>query len=627
MCGIAGILSKSIQPDEMEQKLNTAQRVQAHRGPDAAANQLFQAAGWQIGFAFQRLAILDLSEAGNQPMQSASGQSWIIYNGEVYNYREVRADLQKEGCIFKTECDTEVVLTALEHWGPEAAMNRFNGMWAFAWLDLRNERIVLSKDRAGVKPLYYYTGPDGFYFSSEIKTILEMSGQKFDINMQVAGEYLLQSLLDTSNDTFFAGIQKAPAGHWCSLDLSQENMPVHFRPYWSLPVGEETVGSSEDLFEEVRALFFDAVRLRLRSDVPLGVLLSGGLDSSSIAAAMQQILGKDSDLNILSMVSESTKYDESGYIDIMGKTLGCPVHKVRIDLHLDNAMELLETVCWHNDEPILSFSNVAHYLLMEQARARGITVILSGQGADELLCGYLKYLGFYVQYLVRQGSIGEALGLLHSFYRRKTVLSQFAVSDAKRYLPSILRPREADIRGARLMEYQPVFSALPAGMKVQERQALDVQRFSVPTLVHYEDRMSMAHSREIRVPFLDYRLIEKLVRLPMTYKLNGGWTKYVMRRAMEPDLPAAITWRKDKQGFINPESDWLKHDLRAAIQAVFKDPSSHIYRQNIISREQMLKKYAAFCAQPPDRGAIAYKDIFAPLALEIWLRRFEKYIS
>jgi asparagine synthase (glutamine-hydrolysing) len=310
----------------------------------------------------------------------------------------------------------------------------------------------------------------------------------------------------------------------------------------------------------------------------------------------------------------------------MAEYLGCGVDKVVLDLRPDRAFALLEQVCWFNDEPIGSFSNVAHYLLMKHARERNITVILSGQGADELLCGYKKYVGFYLYQLLREGRIAKALQVCTDFLRRGTILNQFTMGEAKRYLPAFLRPGENDIRGSKLKD----ISISAAGMQdcgsLMDRQHLDVERYSVPVLVHYEDRMSMAWSREIRVPFLDYRLVEKLVPLEVEQKISHGWTKYIFRKSMETMLPREIAWRKDKQGFVNPQSEWLKNDLKDGVFGYFA-PDSLMSKFGLVNVHELQKKYAIYCRQKPRRGIISFKDIFNPLALEIWLQKYESYIA
>jgi len=397
-------------------------------------------------------------------------------------------------------------------------------------------------------------------------------------------------------------------------------------PYWEPNLINHHDLPIADSIKKLRNLFFEAVKIRLRSDVPVGVLLSGGIDSSSIASAVQYLNGADGDLNLLSAVSNDSKFDESPFINKVSAYLNRPVTKIVTDLHAKTAIHKLEEATWFNDQPLISFSNVAHYLLMQKARERGITVMLSGQGADELLCGYRKYLGFYILSLVRLGQIKEAQTTIYQFWRNNTVLNQFSFSEAKRYLPQWMCKTELNHRGENLSNFEPLAVGLSGGMSIQQRQWLDLQKFSVPALTHYEDRMSMASSREIRLPFLDVRLIEFLLPLAANLKLRYGWTKYIFRKAMEEYLPAEIIWRKDKQGFINPQSEWLKNELRAEILAYFST-KSRIFKFGLVNRSILLKKYYAFCRQRPGRGKIWFKEIFNPLALEIWLRKYETWIA
>jgi len=330
--------------------------------------------------------------------------------------------------------------------------------------------------------------------------------------------------------------------------------------------------------------------------------------------------------NLLSAVSNDPRFDESTFIDLMARHIDSQVSKVTLDFEPARALELLDQVCWHNDEPVTSFSNVAHYLLMQKARELGITVVLSGQGADELLCGYRKYLGFYLQHLAREGRWLEAARVYAGFRARGTILSQFSMKDASRYLPSFLRGKSADIRGPALQGFRPVAMGMQGCRDVTERQYKDLGQLSVPALLHTEDRMSMAFAREIRVPFMDYRMIRLLAPLPTSLKLRAGWTKHVFRRALEPLLPPGIVWRKDKQGFINPESEWLRGELRPAITAMFRGDSA-AYDLGLIDRDQLLRKYEAYCAESHGRGRIFHREIFAALALQIWARRYGDSIS
>ena len=594
-----------------------------HRGPDGEASWSGQVGRCQLALGHTRLAIIDLSEGGRQPMFLPDESHGVIYNGEVYNYRELRAELEAAGAQFRTQTDTEVVLWALATWG-EAAFAKFNGMWALAWLDLRGRRLILCRDRFGIKPLYYYRNGTGLFFASEVKAILSGSGDRFAVNPVVVGRYLEQSLLDAQPETFLAGVRALPAGHLAALDLSDERGP-ELRPkaYWSIPEASPLdPGDEEGSIEFVRETFLDAVRIRLRSDVAVGVLLSGGVDSSSIAAAMGQALGNGGELHALSATSDRPEYDEAPFIRRAAEHLGCPVSWVRLERSPDEWFDLLGQVIYANDEPVGSFSTVAHYLLMQEARRLGITVLLSGQGADELLCGYRKFLGFYVRELVGSGRLGPAARLVVGFWKNGTVLSQFELSEAKRYMPAFMRPPEIDIRGPLLkdQDFRPEVGL--NGKHLRERQREDLYRFSVPALVHYEDRSSMAFAREIRLPFLDYRLVSALLPAAPELKLREGWTKWIFRKAMEPLLPPEIAWRKDKQGFINPQSEWLKHELRPKVEALLAGEMLSA-RCGLIDQAGLRRRYAAYCRQAPGRGAISFKDIFNPIVLELWTRRFE----
>lgn len=624
MCGIVGVISKNF---NIEATLKKAHEVQSHRGPDNHSEMIVEENGWKVGLAHQRLSIIDLAAASNQPM-FYKNKGAIIFNGELYNYLEIRKELEKEGIVFQTDSDTEVLLVSLHYYGIEEALKKFNGMWAFAWYDIENRKIYLCRDRIGIKPLQYYIEDNTLFFSSEIKTILEIVGKRFDLNEQKVGEYLAQSLLVTDEETFFKGIYRLPAGCYAEIDLQSQQLDMKIKSYWSLNADETTVEKSEEeLAREIKELFIDAVRIQLRSDVPIGVLLSGGIDSSAITAVMHELLGSKTNINIFSAVSNDKRFDESFFIDSVANHLKRPVHKVTLDFGPEEAMELLDIVNWYNDEPVGSFSNVAHYLLMKKARELGVTVILSGQGADELLCGYKKYVGFYIQQLIKQGKFLKATAVFAEFKKRGTVINQFSFQEAKRYIPEKFRPKEINILGQRVIEkYRPVSVGLGKIKDVRNRQILDIQRFSVPVLTHYEDRMSMAFSREIRVPFLDHRLVEKLVSLPIENKLNRGWTKYIFRKSMESLLPREVVWRKDKQGFVNPQSEWLKNELKEKVQDYFSNESLMV-QLGLINYEALNKKFIAYCSQPVNKGTIWFKEIFNPLALESWLRQYRKYIN
>jgi asparagine synthase (glutamine-hydrolysing) len=622
MCGLAGVIAVS--EVDCRLALERAQQIQAHRGPDGTGSLVQRVGNWSVGLGHQRLAIIDLSSTGSQPMTVDDGKHWLVFNGEAYNYLEVRPEVTAQGAHFDGTSDSEVLLRALSLWG-KAALPKFNGMWAFAWLDLQRQRLVLCRDRLGVKPLYLYVREGRVYFASELKTILEMSGERHRLNHQVVGEYALQSLLETSEETFFEGIVKVAPGSTVEFDLAAPTLTPRVESYWSLNPTESSA-SLDEAAAQVRELLIDAVRLRLRSDVPVGVLLSGGVDSSSLAACMQGVLGKGANLNLLSAVSDGGRFDESPFIDRMSEHLGLVPHKVRLDMDSRSALELLEKVCWYNDEPVGSFSNAAHFLLMKRARELGITVILSGQGADEIFCGYKKFVGFYIQRLLRERRWLSAGKTMLAYLRRGTVLNQFSIDEAKRYLPRLRSAESQSVAGPALAGYRFVPIGLQDGQSIRCRQVLDLKRLSVPVLTHYEDRMSMAWGREVRTPFLDYRVVEAALALPTNFKLAHGWTKYVLRKAMEPLLPPAIAWRRDKQSFVNPQGEWLKNELRSTVEDVLSEDSL-VFKLGLLSRQALRALYEKYRLQPAGRGSISFKEIFQPVALEVWLRNYRRYLT
>lgn len=624
MCGLAGLFG-SFGIERTRASVERMLQVQTHRGPDSTGSWCGTVNGVDIGLGLRRLKILDLSDAANQPMISQDGRFVLVFNGEIYNYVELREELKACGVTFRTQGDTEVLMQALIVWGPPA-FARLNGMWGLVLLDRVNGEIMLSRDRFGIKPLYTYYDEKGLFVSSEIKAILEVAGRKFQVTPGVADAYVHQGLLCTGSETFFKGIEEFPAGHLaiCRVeDIGKKRLDP--KRYWTIPTTVASELKESELIEAVRDTFIDAVKLRLRSDVPVGVLLSGGIDSSAIAATVHHLDPSRDDIKLISAVGENGNNDEQPFIDMMGNHLKRRVEKVVLDYPSSKALDMITEATWFNDEPIGSFSTLAHYLLMKRASDLGVTVLMSGQGADESLCGYSKYLGFYLQQLIASGQWLAAARVFATFMRKGTVFSQAKYREAKRYLPSWLRLLETDVRGPVLLAAgEWIHLGLNGG--VLDRQVADIEMFSVPALVHYEDRMSMARAREIRLPFLDYRLVSLLVPLPVEFKLRAGWTKWIFRRAMEPLLPHAIAWRKDKQNFIVPQNEWLRSELRGDLAKLLRSEWVS-ERLGLIDRRKFRIRYEAYLRQPAMGGRLGIKDIFAPISLELWARCFERYLS
>jgi asparagine synthase (glutamine-hydrolysing) len=542
----------------MGSKIELAHKIQNHRGPDMRGDVLLETSGERIVYlAHQRLSILDLSDAGRQPMQDSMRSSWLAYNGEVYNYRELAEAINFEA---SGGTDTEVILEYFRRFGVEKSLPKFNGMWGLAWKSDLDDVLYLTRDRAGVKPLYYTIRNNQLYFASEIKTLLALVGARQKINLQAVGEYLIQSLQDTSDATFFSNIFSITPGSYARISLSATQLQVNPVQYWDPFAASINQDDLKHPVDKVHEIVMDAVKLRLRADVPVGVLLSGGVDSSIIAACVKRIVGHESDnITVLSAVSPGMLGDESPFIDRVASHLELNPIKVSTAWGADESMALLRKVTWVNDTPLGSFSNVAFYLLMQRAREVGIKVILSGQGADELFCGYKKYLAFYLQQLLRRKDFIGLIKTGFKFWRNGVGLSQFNFTEARRYMN---RKVDNETLGPELKKsFKPLKLGM-AGTDISHRQWLDYRNFSVPYLTHYEDRSSMAFSREVRLPFLDYRLVELMLNAPIESKLFKGWTKYSLRKAFAKWLPPEIAWRKDKQGFTMPQEEWLRGDLK-----------------------------------------------------------------
>jgi asparagine synthase (glutamine-hydrolysing) len=606
--------------------LETAQAIQQHRGPDGQTVQRLKVGRWHVGLAHQRLAIIDLSDAGAQPMLSPSGRSLLTYNGEVYNYLELRSELEGRGVVFRTHTDTEVVAAACEEYGIAQALQRMNGMWAFLWIDLEEQRIYVARDRFGVKPLYLYQRDGVFACASEIKTLVRALALRCEVNVRAVATYLLALQQDTSEETFFEGVLKLAPGHYAELDGAAGTPVPRISRYWILD-GATEPPSETAAIEETRALLTDAARLRLRSDVPVGLLLSGGLDSSAIAALVSERLGPDSDLTFISAVSDDRDTDESPFIHTVARHLARPVTEVRLDFPAEQILPLIGRVTEQCDEPIGSFSCVAQNLLMQRAHERGVTVLLSGQGADEVFCGYRKYAAFQLQALARAGHWLAAMRLFAAFVQQRTVLNQFTMAEARRYLPHWLVPSSPQVTGPALEGQSLLCPPLGARDDLRDRQRADVESLSIPALTHWEDRNSMAWSREVRNPFLDYRLVRFGVNLPMTLKVRSGWTKYVLRRAVASSLPPSIVWRRDKRGFSTPEARLLRKELRGSVDELLA-PSAEMVRRGLVNPLAARARFGGFLnGSSPLGQSVGSRDIFQLISLELWLRAYRGNLS
>jgi asparagine synthase (glutamine-hydrolysing) len=608
MCGIFGAVTFDRPFERRDRRLFVEQTdMVSYRGPDSSgylgintANETVDSGEFDVFFGFRRLSIIDLSDAANQPLTDGKGR-WIIFNGEIFNYVELREELLQQGYEFSTASDTEVILKIYDLYG-EDGFDRLNGMWAFAIVDLPKRRVVLSRDRFSIKPLYYTRVSNKLYFASEIKQLLPFLRER-TLNKDVMYRYLVQAVADYSPETFFQDVVSVKAKH--NLILHMESGRVEEKRYWDYPEPERM--SASDAYDRFRELFIDSVRIRLRSDVPIGALVSGGLDSSALAIVARDVLGVD--LQTFSVVAENSEYSEDRFVDILVKH---GIQNQRLNLVREKVLSMLDSVLYHNDEPFLGFHSAAQFQILEQIkRNTDIVVILSGQGGDECLLGYSKFFFFYIQQLVRSGNVIAATHLFLASLWKGTTLRQFRMSEAKRYMPGrglLPAPAFMRIQG----EHEPT----GLGADLRQRQIRDIDSYSVPVQTHFEDRNSMAHSLEIRTPFFDHRLVELSINLPSSLKLKDGWTKYVLRKAIH-EIPDEIRWRRDKQGFLTPEELWIRTELREEIKHLFS--GSLLQEMGVIDDRKFLDHYDRFLGGSP---TIGYGEISRAFFAERWARVF-----
>ena len=592
--------------------------VLGHRGPEGT--HFHSEPGAVLGHT--RLVIIDPTERSDQPM--AAGTRVLIYNGEVYNYRELREELRMLGRTFRSDGDTEVVLQAYAQWGP-AALERFNGMFAFAIWDSEKRSLFIARDRFGVKPLYYRWDGTTFAFASEIKALLAASDAPVEPEDAVVLDYLAYAAVDHRPETFFKGIRRLDAGAWLRL----EDGRLEERRWWKLESLDEDVAAlpASERDERFRDLFVDSVRLRLRSDVPVGTCLSGGLDSSSIVGVVNHLLRDERESahavgerqKTFSVAYGGEGIDESRYREAVIARTGVDAHSVSPDP--GEVMESLDAVIAAQDEPFGSTSIVAQWHVMRLAKERGVTVLLDGQGADEILAGYHGYFAFRLGDLVRTGRLREWAREL-SGYRENhhPGLRRMGEQIIRPFVPLTFVERGGRVTRRDLPRVQEAQRPRPPTNDFPDqfrRQLLHVLAGNgLPSLLRYEDRNSMASSIEARVPFLDYRLVRYAFSLPPEDLIREGTTKVILRRALGGFLPPEVAARQDKIGFATPERDWLTGPLREPAREILRSRSfadrGYVDPQRALDRfEKVVAGRAKF-----DFG------IWRWLNLELWMRRY-----
>jgi asparagine synthase (glutamine-hydrolysing) len=595
MSGIAGIISPNTFFLNLSILKNMADSL-AHRGPDGEGFWINKKKN--AGLAHRRLAIIDLSNAAAQPMHYGQRYS-IVYNGEIYNYIELRKELKKAGYRFVSNSDTEVILAAYDCY-KEKCVQYFDGMFAFSIWDELEQSLFAARDRFGEKPFYYFSEKNLFVFASEMKAlwaagITRQPENKMLLNYLTLG--YVQNPADKAQ-TFFKNIYSLPPAHFLTYDA--ETGRVHIEEYWNIDKQAEVKISEEDAMEKLDRLLSNSVFRRLRSDVPVGASLSGGLDSAGIVYYLkQQLRNASSQYKTVSAVFPGFEIDESKFIEQVASRFNVESYTT-----IPSAIQLIddfEKLAWHQEEPFPSASIYTQYKVYELAKQHDIKVILDGQGADEVLGGYPKYVHWYIQEMVSRykfsGSKKEMLKLqknsINFRWNVKNIMAAFLPSHA-----SIALEKKEYLR---IIHHGEVSKNLLACLKGREWEGIhkpvvtklnDILYFStmqhgLQELLRYNDRNSMAHGREVRSPFLNAELVQFIFSLPSKYKISNGYTKSILRKLMDDKLPQNIVWRSHKIGFEPPQKQWMENQV---MKDYIHEAKCRLIKEDILKPNVLHKK-------------------------------------
>ena len=616
MCGIAGIIQT--QPSQYNKEhIKIMTDALAHRGPDGEG--FWQNEDGNSLLGHRRLSVIDLSAAASQPMNYL-GRYCIIHNGELYNYLELREELKKKKYIFQTASDTEVIVAAYDCW-KENCVDHFDGMFAFAIWDEKEKELFAARDRFGEKPFFYFFNNGQFVFASEMKA-LWAAGIERKPNLKMLFNYITIGYVENPNDpdeTFFENISKLPPACFLKYKLAHKELVIE--KYWDLDLDNIQKNiSDEDAIEHFNQLFTDSVKRRLRSDVAIGTSLSGGLDSSSVLATIANfrnappVVGEpvptgrnlEGALTAFTATFPNFEKDETSYSKQVAKQFSLQQHFVSVSA--ENMISDWEKFSWQQEAPVGSASVFAQYKVFELAKQHNITVLLDGQGADETLAGYHKYYKWYWQELFKKrklmgsGEIKAAreLGIKETFGYKNIMASFFpdfaAVFLERQYLLHALRHNDLTKDFIRNQSREAYYTR-PAHFNLNGVLYFNTCIHGLEELLRYADRNSMAHGREVRLPFLGHELVEFIFSLPSGFKIRQGWTKWLLRKAMDKKLPGEITWRRDKVGFEPPQKIWMENK---GIQQAIQEAKRKLVNEKILKPESLNNKIVSKAAHDAD---------------------------
>ncbi len=601
MCGIAGI----IQADTNQYSIHHLKKMTdalIHRGPDG--DGLWRNDNGRVQLGHRRLSIIDLSKAAAQPMHfvPSSSKRWaegnhytIIHNGEIYNYIEIRQELEKEGYSFHTQSDTEVILAAYDFWYDEC-VEHFDGMFAFAIWDEKEQELFAARDRFGEKPFFYHCNKKQFVFASEMKA-LWAAGIERKANLQMLFNYITIGYVDNPErpeETFFENIFKLPPASRLFYKPSSGELAIE--KYWEIDTNARNKKISDaEAIERFLSLFTTSIKRRLRSDVSIGTSLSGGLDSSSIVAAVAPLVTGHSTFSTFTASFPGFEKDELPFSGMIAKLFSLPQHICTVAGQ--DLVNNWEKFLYHQEEPVGSSSAFAQFKVFELAKQHHVTVLLDGQGADETLAGYHKYYKWHWQELfqkrklMRSGEIAAArkIGIEEKFGFKNIIASLLpdlaSVILEHQYLAYALQQEDLSQEFVKLQSKEAYYTT-PALNDLNGLLHFNTCVHGLEELLRYADRNSMAHGREVRLPFLSHELVEFLFALPAHFKIREGWTKWLLRQTMKQQLPEEIVWRKDKVGFEPPQKKWMQDPV---LQEMVQEARKHLVMEKILKPDVLAK--------------------------------------
>lgn len=606
MCGISGIFNFNKEPVD-KNKLGKMNEIIHHRGPDG--NGLF--IDDNLGIGSNRLAIIDLREIADQPMFDYTGRYVIVYNGEIFNYLELREELLQKGYKFNNNSDTEVILNSYIEYGDEC-LHKLNGMWAFAIWDKKDKKLFCARDRYGIKPFYYYKDENKLIFSSEIKQILSCGIPK-EANNEIIYDYLVFNFIDHTENCFFKNIYKLPAGY--KINVSQNKFSIE--KWYTLSTKKDNKSNPQNLISEFQELIYSSVKLRLRSDVEVGSCLSGGLDSSTIVCLMNAILKdevKEAIQKTYTACYDDQEIDERKYVEEVIKQTNSTKYYLFPDS--EELTDDFDKLVYHQDEPFNSSSIFSQWCVFKKIHETKLKVVLDGQGSDEILLGYFSFFPFFLK-----RKLLNPLSFVNEYIRGITT-SQLGIvkysANFAYFNTKFIRYRHVQNEAGNFVnqeflksfERKPLFHEMNGAKNLETNRLANIWNISLPSLLRYEDKNSMAFSVEARLPFLDHRLVEFIFSLPFNMLIRNGWTKYILRESMKNKIPEDIRLRKGKLAFSVPQKRWF-----GEIKKYFENTFSENYSSSkYVDRNKILKTL----------NEKSYNDklIFRALALEKWMKVF-----